>query len=224
MRSRAVRTYRPYYYRRRRYRRFFPKRRYPLYRRYYRPYIRRPNNSALNTVMLRPNWTDNFFPSSDNTRYLLSFNFNGLPELEKFKTLFGYYRFVRMYTRVIPKVTVLQQNTSSGTYVAVPWHRYMTNENLKNVSADDLLDLSHSKSRRCNQVMTLSIVPAVMINNNVIPSGNMKTINFRPWIKIDAEGTNIKHYGILFAFPSDSINIEFLIVTRLYVQLRGYAV
>lgn len=222
---RMVRTYRRRpYYRRRFLRRFFLKRPRRFFRRYYRPSIRRPSNAALNTVMLRPNWTDNFLPTPERSRYLLSFKFNNLPELDKFKALFGYYRFLRFYTKVYPKVTVLDRETSSGTYIGVPWHRYMDDKSLQALVADDLLDLTHVKTRRCNQVMIINAVPAVMQNVNIVPNSTMKNVVYRPWIKIDTEGTAVEHFGILFAFPSDSIHIDFLVVTRLYVQLRGYAV
>lgn len=223
MRSRGVRMRRRFFVRRR-YRRFFRPGYRALFRRYYRPYVRRPHNSALNTVLLRPNWTDNILPTVAKTRHLLSFKFDDLPELEKFKSLFGYYRFVRFYTKCIPKVTVLQDNTSSGTYVAVPWHRYIDEASLEKINADDLLDLTRSKARRCNQVMYNSVVPAVVTNSNVLPNSTMRTITYRPWIKIDRDGTAVQHFGLLYAFPSDSLHITFQIVTRCYVQLRGYSV
>lgn len=224
MQARALRTRRARFWRARRYRRIFRRYRKRFFGRYYRSYIRRPYNAAINTIMVRPNWTDIFQPTPAKSRYLLSFNFNGLPELEKFKTLFGYYRFLRFYTRVIPKVTVLEGDTASGTYLGVPWHRYMDETSIQGIAADDILDLKHCRSKRCNQVMTINAVPAVTQNVNIIPKSTMKNLVFRPWIKIDTDGTAVDHFGLLFAFPSDSIHIDYLIVTRLYVQLRGYSV
>nr|WEY02525.1 MAG: capsid protein [Canine circovirus] len=221
----GMRVARSRYYRRRRFRRFFRSRRFALFRRRYRPGIRRPHSNSSNSIIMRPNFSYNFKPAESKSRYLVTFKFKDLQELDKFKTgLFGYYRFLRIYSKVYPSVSVLDSNWRTGTYLGVPWHRPVSDIVLQALDGDDILDLRHSKSVRCNQVMYMNVVPSVMINSNVAPSGTMQSIRYRPWMKIDPDGVDVEHYGIVFAFPHDIKELTYLIVSRVYVEIRGYSV
>lgn len=196
-----------------------------FYRRnYFRRPIRRPRNGMLNTVILRPNWTDNVTVSKENTRYLIGFSFTDLPELGQFSRSFGYFRMLRFRFEIIPKFNNVPEDKQTGTYVYVPFHRYMDATALENLAGDDILDLERSRSARSYQKSLMNVVPAVITNVNTIPNGSYKTLHFRPWLRLDTEGMAVKHYGLLVAFPSDSIGNQYLIVTRVYVQLRGYKI
>nr|CDS32195.1 replication association protein [Hymenolepis microstoma] len=145
-------------------------------------------------------------------------------QLAKFASLFGYFRIFSMRVKVYPKFNIADKDQAVGTYIVCPWHRFFDLKDREGIAGDDFLDHRGARAYRFYQKAICHTVPAVTYNYMVEPSGSCKAIRYRPWIKIDVDGTKVQHCGVLLAFPSDSVSHEYMAEITYYVQLRGHQV
>jgi len=127
-----------------------------------------------------------------------SFQLTDLPNVTEYSSLFDQYKISGVQLRIVPKVAMTTQGSSTGTIQTVGYGQVVTaidfDDAANPTAKDELLQYQNAKVTQASRLHTRFIKPRILdtVWVNSISSGYQSV---RPgWV--DLANTNMPHYGI----------------------------
>lgn len=138
-----------------------------------------------------------------------SFQLSDLPNVSEYSSLFDQFKITGVKLRIVPKVGMTTQGSSTGTVATVGYGQVVTaidyDDAAAPISKDSLLEYGSAKYTSVSRIHTRYIKPKVLnaVWVNIASTGYSPVR--APWI--DQANTNLPHYGIkMWIDPPENSN------------------